>query len=252
VVTLGAACGATPPPAVPSSSPDLSYITKQRSVRVCSTGDYRPFSYLDPQGHWSGMDIDLAQDLAKRLGVTLNIVATTWATMMADLDARCDVAMGGVSITLDRAEQAFYSTPYLRDGKAAVVRCGDQAKYQTLDNIDQPGVRVVVNPSGTNDDFDKTHIHRATIVNYPDNNTIFGQVIGNNADVMVTDASEIGFQIKQDPRLCGVSLDHPFTFEQKAYLIAQRNVAMQQWIDQWLNIAENDGTFAAISQKWLG
>jgi cyclohexadienyl dehydratase len=58
--------------------------------------------------------------------------------------------------------------------------------------------------------------------------------------------------VKQNPQLCGVSLDHPFTFEQKAYLIAQRDVAMQQWIDQWLNIAENDGTFAAISQKWLG
>jgi cyclohexadienyl dehydratase len=194
VATLGAACGSTPPAAAPALSPDISHITTQGAVRVCSTGDYRPFSYRDPQGQWSGMDIDLARDLAQRLGVQLNIVGTTWGTMMADLGAHCDVAMGGVSITLDRTVQALYSTPYLRDGKAAVVRCDDQSKYQTLDNIDEPGVRVVVNPSGTNADFVQAHIHRATIVDYPDNNTIFGQVIDNKADVMFTDASEIRFR----------------------------------------------------------
>jgi cyclohexadienyl dehydratase len=50
----------------------------------------------------------------------------------------------------------------------------------------------------------------------------------------------------------GRALTKPFTFEQKAYLIPQNDPAMQQWIDEWLNIAQNDGTYAAISQKWMG
>ena len=123
---------------------------------------------------------------------------------------------------------------------------------QTLAAIDQPGVRIVVNPGGTNADFVKARIHRATKVEYPDNNTIFTQLTGGHADVMITDASEIRWQIKQNPQLCGESLDTPFTFEQKAYLVRQSGTTLLSWLNEWLNIANNDGTFSTISQNWLG
>ena len=248
-LALLAACS-SPPPA-PVVRVDLDHIVATGTVRVCSTGDYRPFTYLDPRG-WSGLDIEMAQDLAKNLGVKLALVQTTWATMVSDLGVKCDTAMGGISITLDRAKHARYSSPYLRDGKAAAVRCADRSKYQTLADIDRPGVRIVVNPGGTNAEYDAANIHQATVVKYPDNNTIFGQVSSNTADVMITDASEIRCQSMQNPQLCGVGLDHPFTFEQKAYLIPEGSPALQQWTDQWLTITQNDGTYAHVSQKWLG
>ncbi len=87
--------------------------------------------------------------------------------MAHDLDTKCDMAMGGISITLDRAKHALYSIPYLRDGKAAIIRCADRSKYQTLADIDRPGVRIVVNPGGTNAEFDNANIRRATIVKIP-------------------------------------------------------------------------------------
>jgi cyclohexadienyl dehydratase len=198
------------------------------------------------------MDVDLAGDLAKRLGARLELVQTTWSTLLSDLDDKCDVAMGGITITLDRAKQARYSAPYLRDGKAAAVRCTDAARYRSLADIDQPTVRVVVNPGGTNAEFDKATLKRATMVEYPDNNTIFEQVIGGRADAMITDASEVRWQTTQHPQLCGVGVDHPFTFTQKAYLTPRSSEFTQQWVNQWLNLIANDGTYAAISQKWLG
>jgi len=230
----------------------LPQIAQRGSIRVCSTGDYRPFTYRDPQGNWSGLDIEMAHDMAARLGVRLDLVPTTWANLITDLNAKCDVAMGGISITLNRAKQALYSAPYLRDGKAAIIRCADAAKFQTLADIDRPDVRVVVNPGGTNADFDKEHLRQAQVVTYPDNNTIFDQLIDNAADVMITDASEVRWQANQNPQLCGVGLDHPFTFEQKGYLISRPATDLQQWLNQWLNIAQNDGTYAALSRKYLG
>jgi cyclohexadienyl dehydratase len=77
-------------------------------------------------------------------------------------------------------------------------------------------------------------------------------VSSNNADVLITDASEIRWQIKQNPLLCGSSIDHPFTFEQKAYLIPRTDSALQQWVNEWRNIAQHYGTYASIAQKWLG
>jgi cyclohexadienyl dehydratase len=247
MLALLGACDSAPP----AAQTNLDQIVTRGTVGVCSTGDYRPFTFRDQNG-WSGLDIEMAQDMAKNLGVKLDLVQTTWATMAGDLGTKCDIAMGGISITLDRAKHALYSIPYLRDGKAAGIRCADRSKYQTLADIDRPGVRVVVNPGGTNAEYDDANIHHATIVKYPDNNTIFDQVISNKADVMITDASEIRWQIKQNPQLCGSSIDHPFTFEQKAYLIPQSDPPLQQWVDQWLNIAQNDGNYARISQRWLG
>jgi cyclohexadienyl dehydratase len=252
VFTGGCSSETTTSPTAAPPSAGLGQVLQSGAVRVCSTGDYRPFTYRDSQGNWSGLDIEMARDMAARLGVRLDVVPTTWANLINDLNGKCDAAMGGISVTLNRAKQAVYSAPYLRDGKAAIVRCADASKLQTLDDIDRPGVRVVVNPGGTNADFDKAHLRQAQIVTYPDNNTIFDQLINNSADVMITDASEIRWEANQNPRLCGQSLDHPFTFEQKGYLVPRAGTDLQQWVNQWLNITQNDGTYAALSRKYLG
>jgi cyclohexadienyl dehydratase len=240
VVALIAACSCPP-----TSSPD-------RTLKVCSTGDYRPFTYLDREGQWSGMDIDLVRDFARDTGSDLQLVPTTWPTLMADLGRKCDLAVGGISVTADRAAKALFSDPYLRDGKAAVVRCADIAKYRSLADIDRAGVRVVANPGGTNEQFDRANLHHATVVGYPDNNTIFDQVIEGKADVMITDGSEIRWQVTQHPQLCGVSTDHPFTVAQKAYLMPKDATALQQRINQWLSTIQGNGSYATVSRKWLG
>ena len=103
-----------------------------------------------------------------------------------------------------------------------------------------------------NEEFAKGRLHQAQVIDHPDNNTIFGQIIDGKADVMITDTSEIRWQTKQNPQLCGVSTDQPFTFSQKAYLMSMTAPDLQQWVDQWLNIAQHDGTYQALSEKYFG
>lgn len=229
----------------------LDVVQARGEIRVCSTGDYRPFTYLDAAGKWSGIDIDLAGDLAQRFGVRLKLVQTTWKAIADDVGRKCDLAMGGVSVTLDRAKKGFYTAPILRDGKTPITRCENESRFRTLEQIDQPGVRVIVNPGGTNEQFTGANIKRATIVRHPDNNTIFGEIIAGRADLMITDATETRWQAKQNPQLCAVHPDEPFTFSEKAYLMP-RDVVLKEWVDQWLRLALNDGTYARISELWLG
>ena len=70
-----------------------------QTLTACSTGDYRPFTYRDADGRWSGMDIDLVRNFARETGVELELVPTTWPTLMADLGHKCDLAVGGISVT---------------------------------------------------------------------------------------------------------------------------------------------------------
>lgn len=230
----------------------LPQIEAGKVVKVCSTGDYRPFTFRDPEGNWQGLDIDMAHSLARHLGAELELVPTTWSNLMMDIGARCDVAMGGITMTPARAQRAFFSAPYLRDGKSAIIRCTDSARFRTLGDIDRAGVRIVENPGGTNEEFARSHIRNAQLLSHPDNNTIFEQLTSGAADVMFTDTSEIRYQTKQNQQLCGVAVDEPFTSDEKAYLVPQGDTALRDAVNQWLGVVQTDGTYAGLSTTYLG
>ena len=65
-------------------------------------------------------------NLAEGMGVKLELVPTTWTTLLSDLTGgKFDVGMGGVSITLQRRYVAFFSPPATRAGKVAIAQCAD-------------------------------------------------------------------------------------------------------------------------------
>jgi cyclohexadienyl dehydratase len=249
-LVLAAFAFAAPAAAEPSR---LEQILQRGVLRVGTTGDYRPFTALDKaSGAYSGFDIDLARSLADALGVKLEFEPTSWPNLARDFEAGAfDIAMGGVSVTLDRAKKGFFSAPYLRDGKTPIARCADKDKFATLAEIDRPGVKVIVNPGGTNERFDRGHFHAAEIVVHPDNLTIFDEIAKGDADVMITDASETRFQQKLHPGvLCAIHPDKPFDFAEKAYWMPA-DPALKGFVDQWLHLSMENGSFAAIQAKWF-
>lgn len=229
----------------------LDTIMAHGALRVCTTGDYKPYSFLKPDGTFEGIDIDMAESLAKSLGAKVEYVKTTWSNLMNDFLEKCDIAVGGVSTTLERQKHVFFTEPYMIDGKTPIVRCADVSKYQTLAQIDQPTTRVIVNPGGTNDRFAKQYFTHAKVTVYPDNVTIFKQILEGKADVMVTDASETLLQQKLNPGLCSVHPDKPFQYGEKAYMLPPGDVTFQQYVDQWLHLTRATGEFQSISDKWL-
>ena len=229
----------------------LDTILARGTVRVGLTGDYRPFSIKNGAGRFEGLDVDMAESLARGLGVKLEVVPTTWPTLMADLHAqKYDIGMGGISVTLDRAKSAYFSAPVMRTGKAPIARCADQARFTSLAEIDKPGVRVIVNPGGTNERFARANVRQAEIIVFPNNATIFDELVAGRADVMMTDAVETKLQQRLRPDLCAVNPDQPFDFSELAYLLP-RDPALKAWIDQWLHIQAETGERARLVGKWL-
>jgi len=229
----------------------LDTILARGTLRIGLTGDYRPFSVKDGAGKFEGFDVDMAESLAKGLGVRLEIVPTAWATLMPDLQAqKYDIGMGGISVTLDRAKTAYFSAPVMRTGKAPITRCADQARFTSLAAIDKPGVRVITNPDGTNERFARANVKQAEIVVFPNNAAIFDELVANHADVMITDAVETRLQQRLHPELCAVNPDQPFDFSELAYLLP-RDPALKAWVDQWLHIQFETGEQQRLLAKWL-
>jgi cyclohexadienyl dehydratase len=239
-----------PFPALAQSS-RLDDILARGTLRVGLTGDYRPFSAKAPDGGMAGLDVDMAQNLAQSLGVKLEIVPTTWPTLMADLNGqKYDIAMGGITITLERLKTAAFSIPVMRSGKTPIARCADRDKYTTLADIDRPGVRVIVNPGGTNERFVRANLHAAEIVPFPDNSRIFDELVAGHADLMITDGVETRLQQKLHPDLCAIHPDTPFDHSELGYLLP-RDTPWKAYVDQWLHQAQDSGLWSRTTAKWL-
>ncbi|MDE3175740.1 MAG: transporter substrate-binding domain-containing protein [Pseudomonadota bacterium] len=237
----------------PAQASVLSDILQRGVLRVGSTGDYPPFTKLDKaSGDYAGFDVDLARALGGALGVRVEFVATSWPTLAGDFQTgRFDVAMGGISITLERAKLGFFTTPYLREGKTPIARCADKDKFATLAEIDRAGVTVLVNPGGGNEKFDRAHLHAARIDVRPDNTAIFDALAHGEGDLMITDASETRYQQKlHQGVLCAIHPDAPFDFGEKAYW-APYDPPLDGFLDQWLHQIRETGAFAAIYAKWF-
>jgi len=231
----------------------LDDVISRGVLKVGTTGDYSPFTFRDPKtGQFTGFDIDLAYDLAKALGVRVEFVPTTWPILTRDFEnEKFDIAMGGISITLERQKIGLFSTPYLQDGKAPIIRCSDHNQYTTLIDIDKPNIRVIVNPGGTNEKFVRAHFKHAQIDVWDDNTTIFERIVQGKADVMITDSSETRYQQSlHSGVLCAVNPDRPFNSIEKAYWI-QRAPFLAAFVDQWLHQSKRDGAYDAIYQKWF-
>ncbi|MDR3494373.1 MAG: transporter substrate-binding domain-containing protein [Ancalomicrobiaceae bacterium] len=240
-------------PTATSEVSRLDAILARGSLRIGTTGDYRPFSYLDKAtGTYQGYDIDVGEALAGALGVKAEFVATSWPKMMEDFSAdKFDIAMGGVSITLPRQKKGYFSTPIMREGKTPIARCADHTKFQTVADLNQPSTHAVVNPGGTNEAFARANFPNADIRVYADNTKIFDEIAAGKADVMVTDSSETLYQQKLHAGvLCSIHPDKPFDFAEKAYWM-QRDVALKAFVDQFLHISAETGKTKAIYAKWF-
>lgn len=227
----------------------LENVLNSKILRVGTTGDYKPFTYLN-QSHYEGIDIELAKNLAKSLNAKVKFVKTSWPTMRQDLkENKFDILMGGITKKLNKQQIGLFSSGYYTSGKTPIARCKDRDKYKSLGQIDRPNVKVIVNPGGTNQKFVKKHIKSAHIIVYNDNNTIFKQISERKADVMITDSIEVQLQSKLIPTLCATMPAKTFDKSEKAYLMP-RDLIWREYVNAWLKKRMLDGTIKKLFSKY--
>lgn len=229
----------------------LADIHTRGALRVAHTNDYQPFSFTDDAGTPVGIDVDLAHRLADTLGVPLQWIDTTWSTLVADLQAnRYDIAMSGVSVTAERASVGCFTTPYFETGKTALTRCAADRTFESLAQLNDPSVTIIVNPGGTNERFVRDRLPNARVVKHADNRTIFTALATGAADVMITDAVEARLEARANPALCVADPPPLFEHVAKAYLIP-KDPRWQAWVDAWLARITSSGELTKVTKLYL-
>ncbi len=232
----------------------LDRILQRGQVVVATTGDYKPFSHLiATSGTYEGLDIDLARQLGEDLGVEVRFIATSWKTLVPDfLQGRADIALSGITRTLQRQTRVGFTDPYLRVGKSPLVRKADKDRFKTLADIDQPGVRIAVNPGGSNETFLRKNIKRATIRVFEKNLSIPDRILRGEADVIITDNVEAMLAARTHPKLYAVAPDQPYTRDDFGIMTPRDDHTWINWLNLWLHQVKERGVLKRLVGKWIG
>jgi cyclohexadienyl dehydratase len=233
----------------------LDTILARGHLRVGTTGDYRPFSYLTSNQTFIGADIDMASSLSSALSLPnpIHLIPTTFTNLSSDLSAgKFDIAMSGISITYPRALQFSLSLPYQPVGETACVRCPTLSNFSRgLVDIDRAGVRVGVNAGGENESFDRATLKNATLVVVQENGQLYQTLLDGRADVVISDQVETALEARlSEGKLCVVP-GKPFNFVEKGYVMP-RDVVWKQFVDTWVHIQVASGAWNETLGKWLG
>lgn len=91
----------------------LDQVMAAGKLRVSSDANYAPQSYLDENGNWTGFDVEVAREVAKRLGVELELMAIDWDIITGgSWNARWDVSIGSMTATEERNAILWFTNPY--------------------------------------------------------------------------------------------------------------------------------------------
>lgn len=236
-----------------SSRPTIDKIEQRGELLIGTTGDYRPLSFREPDGTYWGFGIDVAQEIASRMGVDIEFVQSSWPTLTADVLAEpqlFDFAIGGITITDARRETMLMSDGYLANGKTILCRAADAARFQSLADIDRPEVRVMVNPGGLNEKFAHENLPHADISVHPRNEEIPSLIAQGDADVMITEITEAPYYVNADSRLAAPLLDRPFNHAEIGILMRKGQDDLLELVNDIISQMKTDGTLRRLHDKY--
>ena len=236
-----------------SSTPTLDKIQKRGTLLVGTTGDYRPLSYKEPgTGEYWGFGIDVAGEIAGALGVSVSYVPTSWPTLSADVQTPelFDFAIGGITITDARLQSMDMSEGYLCNGKTILCRKEEADKYKSLEDLDKPEVRVMVNPGGRNEKFARENLPSCTLIVFEKNEEIPSKVAAGEADVMITEITEAPWYVQNDTRLAAPLLGIPFTRGQIGVLMRKGQEDLLKKVNAKIQEMKSDGKLKGLHDKY--
>jgi polar amino acid transport system substrate-binding protein len=249
IATLGSVAQSVQAQTTPAQSAGgvLDRIIKDKKIRVTAEVTSPPFGILDKNNQPDGSEIATARQLAKDLGVELELVQVTSPQRIpALLAGRADVAISSLSITFDRAKTVMFATPH---GALSIVIAGPK-KTQIHSAADLVGKKI--------------GITRATLeesavpgIAPPGTNIVFFDDIAATLQAMISgqvDAAGMSaFAAKSvADRNPNAQIENKFTVRTAFYAPAVRpgDFDLLQFINTWVFLNKQNGVLAGIYKKY--
>jgi polar amino acid transport system substrate-binding protein len=198
-----------------AESSTLQKILKSKTLTVSVNQYYEPFYISDPKEGFPGLDVEVAKELADYLGVNLRVLPLKTfdehATRLEKGDTQ--LAIAGISTSLDRFKRVNFTDPYLVTTPAGLVnrqilppepegQIITSVPFRSLADLTSlSGVSFSVLSNSSNHNWLKNNYKKNPIYSYTDDITAINELKKNNVNVYVADAFKIQAFIQKEPSL---------------------------------------------------
>lgn len=237
-----AACGGGGPATTESGAK----IVEEGKLTVCTHLPYEPFEFTKG-GEVVGFDIDVVDIAAKAEGLEVEVVDTPWETIVAGESLKnddCDVALGAMTITDERAAVMDFSDPYFQATQALLV----PADSSVTDLASLAGKKIAVQEGTTGETYVKENLPKgAKSVSYEDSVLMMEAVRNGDVDAGVNDNGLVNYYVEQNPE---VKVSTEFSTGEE-YGLAVKKDGNDKLLDV-LNKAIASPDYDTVYKKWFG
>ena len=225
----------------------LDKIKAEGVMKIGTEGTYAPFTFHDKDGKLTGFDVEIAEEVAKRLGVKAEFIETKWDGMFAGLDAkRFDAVANQVTIRPDRIEKYDFSDSYIVS-KAVLIVGAENNEIKSF--TDLKGKKS--GQSLTSNLADIAKLNGADLVQVDGFNQALDLLNSKRIDATINDSlSYLDYKTQRPdaPIKVAAELD---TKDESGILFNKGNQELVDAVNKSLADMKADGTYLKISQKWF-
>lgn len=226
----------------------LEAVKASGKLRIGTEGTYAPFTFHDKAGKLTGFDVEIAEEISKRIGVQPEFVEAQWDSLIAGLDAkRFDAVFNEVSITDERKAKYAFSDPYIVSKAVLIVR---QDNTSIKKFADLKGKKA--GQSLTSNLTKIAKENGAQIVAIEGFNQAIDLLTSNRIDATVNDGLSFLDLKKQKPDAPIKVVDTSSAASQSAGLFNKGANDLVAAANKALADMKSDGTYLKISQKYFG
>ncbi len=230
-----------------SFAQSLTEIKKRGKLLVGTEPTFPPFEFVGEKNQVEGFDIDIANELAKRLGVKLEIVNLPFDSLIPALQqGKIDMVIAGMTITEDRAKVVYFSKAYFEANQAIVVRKDEKFEPKKLEEL--VGKKVAVQ-LGTTGDLVVSEINGVNVVRFQKFTDAFLELQNGRVDAVVLDEAPAKSYVKKFPKFSISAVIG--TGETYGIAVKKGNKELLNFVNQTLDILKSSGTYNKLIQKWF-
>ena len=226
-------------------------IIQNKKFRVCTDPGYEPFEMRNKSNDIIGFDIDLAAEMAREMGVSLEIVPVAFDGIIpALLTNKCDMVMAGMTISPERNLQVNFPNPYLLIGQTVLLNKKLEGTVKSWEDLNDPKYRMTgrLGVTGTFVIQEKMPLAKLNI--FEAENEAILEIVNDKADAFVYDFPlNASYAADYPDKL--VHLDVPFTYEPLGMAIRKGDPDFLNWINNFLAQVKGDGRFDAMYEYWF-
>ena len=229
----------------------LNKVIERGVLRVGLDAGYMPFEMTNKQGKIVGFDVDIARQMAKAMGVKLEIVNTAWDGIIPALVTdKFDIIMSGMTLTSERNLKINFANPYIVVGQSVLLRKGLEGEIKSYKDLNNPKYTVVSRLGTTGDIAAKRYLGKAKQRVFETEADGAIEVANNKADAFIYDLPFNAVYSSQHPGQL-IHLDTPFTYEPLAWGVRKGDPDFVNWLNNFLTQIKGDGTYNKIYAKWF-